>query len=142
MTKLLALSTVAFAGTSVVHASTMTRQEYNDYRGWSVPDNENGADVGYIFEDRKGQKNTEELEGYVQWLPKGEFLRKFSAAETPQDRVRLEQRELNEKLDALENFLDKGQPNFIDDEQWSLLQEQHKHMDAYNDILVKRITLF
>jgi len=82
------------------------------------------------------------LEGFVQWLPKDEFLRKFASAETPQDRVRLEQRELHTKLDALENFLDKGQPSFIDDEQWALLQEQQKHMDAYNDVLVKRITLF
>ena len=140
--KLLALSMVAFAGASVVHAATMTRQEYNDYRGWQLPEDENGNDVGYILEDRAGQKNTEQMDGFVQWLPKDEFLRKFASAETPQDRVRLEQRELNEKLDALENFLDKGQLKFIDDQQWALLQEQQKHMDAYNDVLVKRITLF
>ena len=142
MKKLLALSMVAFAGTGIVHASTMTRQEYNDYRGWDLPENEHGSDIGYLFEDRAGQKNTEQLDGFVQWLPKSEFLRKYSPAETPQDRVRLEQRELNEKLDALENFLDKGQPSFIDDQQWVLLQEQRKHMDAYNDILGKRIALF
>ena len=140
--KLLALTMVAFAGTSLVYAATMTRQEYNDYRGWQLPEDENGKDVGYILEDRAGQKNTEQLDGFVQWLPKDEFLRKFASAETPQDRVRLEQRELNEKLDALENFLDKGQPSFIDGEQWALLQEQQKHMDAYNDVLVKRIALF
>lgn len=84
MKKLLALTMVAFAGTSAVHASTMTRQEYNDYRGWKLPDDENGHDVGYIFEDRAGKKNTEELEGFVQWLPKDEFLRKFASAETAQ----------------------------------------------------------
>ena len=140
--KLLALSVVAFSGASQVYATTMTRQEYNDYRGWQLPEGENGSDVGYIIEDRAGKKNTEELEGFVRWLPKDEFLRKFASAETPQDRVRLEQRELHTKLDALENFLDKGQPSFIDDEQWALLQDQQKHMDAYNDVLVKRITLF
>lgn len=140
--KLLALAMFAFAGTSLVHASTMTRQEYNDFRGWNLPDNENGSDVGYIIEDRAGKKNTEQLDGFVQWLPKDEFLRKFLPAETPQARVRLEQRELYTKLDALENFLEKGQPAFINNEQWALLQEQKKHMDVYNDILVKRITLF
>lgn len=139
---LLALSMVAFAGTSMVHAATMTRQEYNDYRGWQLPEGENGSDVGYIIEDRAGKKNTEELEGFVQWLPKDEFLRKFASAETPQDRVRLEQRELYTKLDALENFLDKGQPDFIDDEQWALLKEQQLYMDAYNDVLTKRIAKF
>ena len=139
---LLALSMVAFAGTSMVHAATMTRQEYNDYRGWQLPEGENGSDVGYIIEDREGKKNTEELKGFVQWLPKDEFLRKFSSAQTPQDRVRLEQRDLYDKLDKLENFLDKGQPDFIDDEQWDLLKEQQKHMDAYNDVLTKRIAKF
>ena len=54
---LLALSMVAFAGTSMVHAATMTRQEYNDYRGWQLPEGENGSDVGYIIEDREGKKN-------------------------------------------------------------------------------------
>ena len=139
---LLALSMVAFAGTSMVHAATMTRQEYNDYRGWQLPEGENGSDVGYIIEDREGKKNTEELKGFVQWLPKDEFLRKFSSAQTPQDRVRLEQRDLYDKLDKLENFLDKGQPDFIDDEQWALLKEQQMHMDAYNDVLTKRIAKF
>lgn len=133
---------VAFAGASLVHAATMTRQEYNDYRGWQLPEDENGADVGYILEDREGQKNTEQLDGFVQWLPKDVFLRKFAIAQTPQDRVRLEQMELTQKLDALENFLDKGQPSFICDQQWALLQEQQKHMDAYNDVLAKRIALF
>ena len=47
MKKLLALSMIAFAGASLVHAATMTRQEYNDYRGWQLPEGENGNDVGY-----------------------------------------------------------------------------------------------
>lgn len=139
---MIALSMVAFAGTSLVYASTMTRQEYNDYRGWQLPENEDGSDVGYVFEDRKGQKNTDELGGYVQWLPKGEFLRKFSAAETPQDRVRLEHRELKERRDKLIEFLQKGQPAFIDDKNWTLLKEQCDAMNWYYTILGSRIELF
>src|SRR5690606_40664394 len=38
--KLLALSMVAFSGASLVYATTMTRQEYNDYRGWQLPRSE------------------------------------------------------------------------------------------------------
>lgn len=140
--KLLALSMIAFAGASLVHAATMTRQEYNDYRGWQLPEGENGNDVGYIIEDRAGKKNTEELDGFVQWLPKDEFLRKFSPAETPQDRVRLEQRELYTKLDALENFLDEGQPSFINYEQWEQLNFQSEAMHTYNQILLNRLELF
>lgn len=66
-----------FLGSSAVFATEMTRQEYNDYRGWQLPENEDGGDIGYITEDRAGQKNTEQLEGFVQWLPKVEFERKF-----------------------------------------------------------------
>ncbi|WP_180191058.1 Gp49 family protein [Acinetobacter sp. YH01006] len=81
--KLLALTMVAFAGTSLVHAATMTRQEYNDYRGWQLPEGENGEDQGYLIEDRAGKKNTEQLNGFVLWLPKDEFDRKFK----PQPKV-------------------------------------------------------
>ena len=59
-----------------------------------------------------------------------------------EQRVVEEKEQLGERLDKLRDFLQKGQPSFIDDEQWALLQEQQKHMDAYNDVLVKRITLF
>lgn len=133
---------VAFAGTSLVHASTMTRQEYNDYRGWKLPEGENGNDAGYILEDRAGQKNTEQLDGFVQWLPKDEFLRKFSPAETPQDRVLLERSELFDKLNKLQIFLSKGQPNFIDDNQWYLLDMQEKAMQQYLNLLNERIKSF
>ena len=49
MKKLLALSMIAFAGASLVHAVTMTRQEYNDYRGWQLPEGENGNDVEFFL---------------------------------------------------------------------------------------------
>lgn len=143
MKKLIALGAMtAFIGTSAVYATTMTRQEYNDYRGWQLPENENGSDTGYLIEDRAGQKNTEQLEGFVQWLPSDEFSRKFKQSETPQDRVRLELQELTQKLDALNGMLSKAQPSFIDNKQWALLNKQQKHMDAYQDILLCRIALF
>lgn len=75
--KLLALSVVAFSTSLAVHAEHMTRQEYNDFRGWNLPENENGSDSGYLFEDRAGQKNTEKYQGFVQWLPENEFQRKY-----------------------------------------------------------------
>jgi len=83
--KLLALSVVAFSGASLVYATTMTRQEYNDYRGWQLPEGENGSDVGYIIEDRAGKKNTPQYDGYVQWLPKTEFERKFAIENNESD---------------------------------------------------------
>ena len=73
MKKLLARSLVVW-----VSVLEMTRQEYNDLRGWDLPENENGDDTGYLVEDPEGQKNTPQYDGYVQWLPKAEFERKFA----------------------------------------------------------------
>ena len=71
--KLLARSLVVW-----VSAIAMTRQQYNDFREWKLPENENGDDVGFLVEDSAGQKNTPQYDGYVQWLPKAEFERKFA----------------------------------------------------------------
>lgn len=141
--KLLALSLSAYIGTKSVLAATMTRGEYNDYRGWQIPENEDPTEQGYLVEYVDGGKpNDERHTGYISWSPRDVFEKSYHQSQTPQDPVRLEQIELTSKLDALENFLDKGQPNFINDEQWALLQEQQKHMDAYSDVLAKRIALF
>lgn len=42
-----------YIGVKLVEAKPMTRGEYNDYRGWTVPADENPADKGYLvkYED-------------------------------------------------------------------------------------------
>lgn len=60
-----------------VNAKPMTRQEYNDFRGWSLPEEENGDDEGYLIEDINGPTNTNEFMGYVSWLPKDMFENQF-----------------------------------------------------------------
>ena len=140
---LLALALTAFIGTKSVLATTMTRGEYNEYRGWTIPENEDPTEQGYLVEYVDGGKpNDDRHKGYISWSPRDVFEQSYHQAQTPQDRVRLEQRDLYDKLDKLENFLDKGQPDFIDDEQWALLKEQQMHMDAYNDVLTNRIAKF
>lgn len=37
-----------YIGTKVVRARPMSRQAYNDLRGWQVPDDENPTDEGYL----------------------------------------------------------------------------------------------
>lgn len=132
-----------YTGTKTLKAKTMTLGEYNQYRGWQIPENEDPYQQGYLVEYLDGgNPNDDRHSGYISWSPKDVFDRTYHQSQTPQDRVRLEQLELTQKLDALENFLNKGQPSFIDNEQWALLQEQQKHMDAYNDVLAERIALF
>ena len=63
-----------FIGTKMVNALPMTRQEYNDFRKWSLPDDEEGSDAGYLVEYLDGGKpNTEHYSGYVSWSPKAQF---------------------------------------------------------------------
>lgn len=64
-----------YIGTKVILAAPMTRAEYNDYRGWELPADENGADEGYLVEytDKPNQQNHPDHEGYVSWSPKEVF---------------------------------------------------------------------
>lgn len=52
----------------------MTRLEYNEYRGWELPLDENGDDAGYLVEYMDGGKpNVEGHAGYVSWSPDEQF---------------------------------------------------------------------
>lgn len=61
-------------GTKAVKARPMTRQEYNDHRGWVVPGDEDPNDLGYLVEYTDGGKpNHPDHEGYISWSPKAQF---------------------------------------------------------------------
>jgi len=63
-----------YIGTKLINAKPMTRQAYNDFRGWTLPSDENGADEGYIVEYVDGGKaNTDLYAGYVSWSPADVF---------------------------------------------------------------------
>lgn len=59
-----------YIGVKQVEAKPMTRREYNDYRGWTVPEGENPNDEGYVvkYED-----------GYVSWSPIEAFNKAYNA---------------------------------------------------------------
>ena len=59
-----------------------------------------------------------------------------------EQRVIDEKTQLKDKLDKLLEFLQKGQPSFIDDKNWALLNEQYDAMNWYYTILIGRIELF
>lgn len=69
-------------GTKQVTATPMTRRAYNDYRGWTVPADEDGGDKGYLVEYLDGGKpNHPAHAGYISWSPKAQF----DAAYRPKD---------------------------------------------------------
>ena len=67
-----------YIGTKIINATPMTRLEYNQFRGWELPADENGADEGFLVEYVDGGKaNTAEYTGYVSWSPKDVFERAY-----------------------------------------------------------------
>ena len=72
--KFLAVSMVAFMGTKSVLATPMSREEYCDYRGWKLPENEDGLEPVYLVEYTDGGKpNDERHAGYITMSPKEVF---------------------------------------------------------------------
>lgn len=67
-----------YVGTKAVLAHPMTREEYNDYRGWKVPENENPSDKGFFVEYTDGGKpNHHDHVGYVSWSPADVFNQSY-----------------------------------------------------------------
>jgi hypothetical protein len=63
-----------FIGTKIILAVAMTRASYNDFRGWPLPDDEDGQDAGYLVEYCDGGKpNVASHAGYVSWSPEEQF---------------------------------------------------------------------
>lgn len=59
-----------FIGTKLIAAMPMDRAAYNTYRGWELPDNENGDDEGFLVEYLDGGKaNDPRHKGYISWSP-------------------------------------------------------------------------
>lgn len=58
-----------YIGTVYANAALMSRAAYNEYRGWTLPANENGDDVGYLVVNQQGKSNTPHGIGYVSWMP-------------------------------------------------------------------------
>ena len=67
-----------YIGTKQILAKPMTRGEYNQLRGCTVPQNENLKDEGYlvVYPD-SNDRNVEGFNGYVSWSPKAEFEKAY-----------------------------------------------------------------
>jgi hypothetical protein len=67
-------------GSKEIFAVPMNRADYNTYRGWTLPDNEDGTDEGYLVEYRDGGKpNVEGHAGYVSWSPADVFNKAYGS---------------------------------------------------------------
>lgn len=63
-----------FIGTKIVIPMAMDRSEYTKYRGWELPEDEDGSDEGYLVEYADGgSPNHPDHKGYISWSPKEVF---------------------------------------------------------------------
>lgn len=95
------------------------------------------AEVGRKIAYKNAREKIWALEGYLL----KQKLHEQSLVSTPQQRIHIERNELADKIDKLKGFLNKGQPTFIDDNQWYLLDMQQKTMWQYLNLLDERIKL-
>lgn len=131
-----------YIGTKVINAVPMTRLEYNQLRGWQLPEDENGADEGFLVEYVDGGKaNHPGFTGYISWSPKDVFERAYKLAETHIDRMLIESAELKEKCQKLFYFLSSDKFKELSDLEQGMLVTQHAHMQQYRMILDARIAI-
>jgi len=63
-----------YLGVKRIKARLMNRLDYNIYRGWTLSEDEDGTDEGYLIEDlNEDQVNHPKHKGYISWNPKKVF---------------------------------------------------------------------
>ena len=80
----------SYVGIKQVEAKPMARGEYNSYRGWTLPADEDGSDAGYLVRYP---------DGYESWCPQEQF-------DTHNTRYDDDGEGVAEVLDLLEDVLD------------------------------------
>ena len=142
-------ATKTYEGTKRVHARPMNRGDYNTYRGWEVPADDNPADDGYLVEYLDGGKaNDPRHAGYISWSPKDVFERSYkevpqSSLPPHQQRVIDEKAARDSEISRLAVFIDSNPvfPQLPADEQ-ARLRRQLDVMRELSVILGERIAAF
>jgi hypothetical protein len=75
-----------YIGTKQIRAKPMTRGEYNVYRGWKLPSDEDGDDEGCLVEYLDSpNSNHSDHENYISWSPKAVFESAYVHIKDKQD---------------------------------------------------------
>jgi hypothetical protein len=138
-----------YTGTKILQATPMSRADYNTYRGWQLPENENGADDGYLVEYTDGGKgNDTRHAGYISWSPKVQFDQAYleigdvSGIPAHQQRVIAERASLADKHTKLGAFFGTQIFKSLVQAEREDLAAQHRVMGEYLRILGSRIARF
>lgn len=130
-----------YIGTKEVKAEPMSLGMYNTLRGWDMPKDENPGSEGYLVEYLDSPNaNHPDYPNYISWSPKDVFERSYKLNETFLQRLKLEEKELGEKIVRLNKALDsEGFDVKVGMHQFSLLALQCDTMRAYRRVLIMRI---
>lgn len=112
-----------------VTTQPMTRQEYNDFRGWELPSNEDGSDKGYLV------KGT----GHTNWLPEEQVAERYVDVTNYTDRMLVEANELATKIDGLNMFIEGDVFKGLTQTKQVVLTGQLRAMNSYAFLLEQRI---
>lgn len=138
-------SPATYIGTKVIHAVAMTRAEYNELRGWVLPENENGDDEGYLVEyTDSGNTNQDGFIGYISWSPKDVFEKAYTVGVTLRKstfltRLEEEFKQLNDRLSKLTEFIGSEKFQTLPQGDGDDLLIQHEAMLKYRTILMIRL---
>lgn len=135
-----------FIGTKMVKASPMTRQEYNDYRDWELPSDENGTDTGYLVEYLDGgAPNHPDHEGYISWSPTEVFDAAYLQTRNIEGLPEYAQRmagalaQLDDRIESLCLFVTSDQVKALPSHAQELLKSQLTFMEGYSAVLSQRL---
>ena len=122
-----------YIGTKLVKAEPMTKGEASEkhlLKSGIVITDEDASQEGYVVEYE---------DGYTSWSPKDVFEKSYRIAETFQDRLHIEEQELNDKIIKLNHFMQGAEFAMLSENQVNLMREQYRLMTAYQSILKSRI---
>ncbi|MBR1694137.1 MAG: hypothetical protein IJ709_01870 [Selenomonas sp.] len=135
-----------YIGVKEIDAEPMNRGDYNEYRGWAIPENEDPTDEGYLVKYP---------DGYESWSPKEVFEKAYTQYDgtglmstvddmrSPDYKKRFlaQYRQLAIRVKELQRMLDKytaGKLDFKPTCPPYLLYKQYVHMADYLDDLNMR----
>lgn len=122
-----------YIGTKHVEAEPMTMAEAYE-KGLIVPDFTDESE-----EDKAGYHVKNE-DGYESWLPAESFEKAYKVAETPLDRMAIEEDELVNRLEKLNGFINGEKFEELDAVTRAILTAQYESMAEYLHALCLRLT--
>lgn len=128
-----------YTGTKTVKAVETTKKEYNDYRGWDVPEGEDPDEVIYLVEyeaDPESKLNHQDHKGYITMSPKHVFDKAYKSSGTYLERLIGETEDLKEKMEKLSFAIDNKK---VPEDQIDILTLQFSAMTSYYMILMQRL---